>query len=307
MSKQKRRLLQHTHCLNCGSDISSKFCQECGQRNKDYHLTLTNLFGDFLEELLDVDSRVLKSLKLLFTKPGFLTTEYVKGRRISYLPPVRIYLVASVLFFLTLSLNKLLPNVQNNEFFKEITQSGDIGGAFENAVGAMQLPPGADEIASSSSSINPTDSDSSNTQLSMTIGENPVDMDRDELLANFSDNFAKMMFFLLPVAAFLLKFLYFRRKKLYVEHLVFSLHVHAFIFSLLIFTVILDYKSVMWFVIISSLIYLFFAMKTFYAQSTTKTATKMILLLLSYGLTTMLVMTLTLAVTAVGLVLGNSG
>jgi len=115
-----------------------------------------------------------------------------------------------------------------------------------------------------------------------------------------------MMFLLLPVAALQLKMLYWRRKKLYIEHLVFSLHVHAFIFSLLILTIILDYKLIMWLVILSSLLYLYIAMKQFYEQSYSKTATKMVLLLLSYGVTTILVMTLTMVVTAVGLVMGNS-
>jgi len=107
-------------------------------------------------------------------------------------------------------------------------------------------------------------------------------------------------------AALQLKVLYWRRKKLYIEHLVFSLHVHAFIFSLLILTIILDYKLTMWLVIISSLIYLYIAMKQFYSQSYSKTATKMVLLLLSYGVTTLLVMALTMVVTAVGLVMGNA-
>jgi len=307
MSKQKPRISLAKQCLNCGSDLNAQFCPKCGQKNKDYSLTFKDLFSDFLEELLDVDSRVLRSLRLLFSRPGFLTSEYVKGRRVSYLPPVRLYLVASVVFFLALSLQTLLPSVQNNEFFKEITEGGDISGAHENAVEDMQLPPGADEKPTSPTAIKPVVSDNSSTGLTFSVGENPLDMDREELLANFSDNFAKMMFLLLPVAALQLKVLYWRRKKLYIEHLVFSLHVHAFIFSILILTVILDYKLTMWLVIVASLVYLFIAMKNYYGQSISKTASKMILLLSSYGLTILIVMTLTLVITAVSLVLGNSG
>ncbi|MBC8375722.1 MAG: DUF3667 domain-containing protein [FCB group bacterium] len=254
-----------------------------------------------MEELLDVDSRVLRSLKLLFTKPGFLTSEYVKGRRVRYLPPVRIYLVASVLFFLSLTLNTLLPSVQNNEFFKEIAETGDLDDALENALESKQ-----NSLTNNGSGLVAVDPDSSHSGMQLSLGESQYDVNQGDFLSNFSDNFAKMMFLLLPVAALQLKALYWRRKKLYIEHLVFSLHVHAFIFSLLILTIIFDFKLTMWLVIISSLIYLYIAMKQFYEQSYAKTASKMVLLLLSYGVTTILVMTLTLVVTAVGLVMGNS-
>ncbi|MBL7029262.1 MAG: DUF3667 domain-containing protein [Candidatus Marinimicrobia bacterium] len=301
MSKQKPRIPRHTECLNCGSPLSAQFCPQCGQKNKDYNLTFKDFFSVFLEELLDVDSRVLRSLKLLFTKPGFLTSEYVKGRRVRYLPPVRIYLVASVLFFLSLTLNTLLPSVQNNEFFKEIAETGDLDDALENALESKQ-----NSLTNNGSGLVAVDPDSSHSGMQLSLGESQYDVNQGDFLSNFSDNFAKMMFLLLPVAALQLKALYWRRKKLYIEHLVFSLHVHAFIFSLLILTIIFDFKLTMWLVIISSLIYLYIAMKQFYEQSYAKTASKMVLLLLSYGVTTILVMTLTLVVTAVGLVMGNS-
>ncbi|MBT3825898.1 MAG: DUF3667 domain-containing protein [Candidatus Marinimicrobia bacterium] len=307
MNKQKPRIPSGTQCLNCGSSISAQFCPECGQKNKDYRLTFKDLFSDFLEELLDVDSRVLRSLRLLFTSPGFLTSEYVKGRRVSYLPPVRLYLVASVLFFLSLTLSTLVPDVQNNEFFKELSETGDIDNALESALESKQKSLSNDGTISANSGLVPVDPDSSQSGMTVSFGEGQYDVNQSDYLSTFSDNFAKMMFLLLPVAALQLKVLYWRRKKLYIEHLVFSLHVHAFIFSILILTVVLDHKFTMWLVIFASLIYLFLAMKNFYAQSYSKTTSKMILLLISYGLTILLVMTLTLVVTAVGLVMGNPG
>lgn len=305
MSKQKPRIAHNTHCLNCGSPLDAQFCSQCGQKNKDYSLTFKDLFSDFLEELLDVDSRVLKSLRLLFTSPGFLTAEYVKGRRVSYLPPVRIYLVASVLFFLSLTLSNMIPDVQESEFFKEITETGSLDKALDSALTARENALTSDVVFSEKSGLVPIDPDSSQSGMTISLGEGQYDVEQGDFLSDFSDNFAKMMFLLLPVAALQLKVLYWRRKKLYIEHLIFSLHVHAFIFSLLILTVILNYKLVMWFVILASLVYIYMAMKNYYGQSYPKTATKMLLLLLSYGITTVLVMTLTLVVTAVGLVVGS--
>ena len=306
MKKQKPRIPQRTECLNCGSPLSAQFCPECGQKNKDYSLTFKDFFSDFFEELLDVDSRVLRSLKLLFTKPGFLTSEYVQGRRVRYLPPVRIYLVASVVFFLILTLKTIIPDVKNNQFLKEYQETGTIEESFKEVIG-NQATTNDDSLSFLRDiGIVATDPDSSSSSMTMTVDNQPFELQEGDLLNNFSDNFAKMMFLLLPVAALQLKTLYWRRKKLYIEHLVFSLHVHAFIFSLLILTIIFDFKFTMWLVMISSLIYLYIAMKQFYEQSYSKTATKMVLLLLSYGVTTILVMTLTLVATAVGLVMGNS-
>lgn len=304
--KQKARLPANTHCLNCGTQLDSLFCPECGQKNKDYKLTFKDLFSEFFEELLDIDSRVLRSLRMLFTRPGFLTSEYTMGRRISYLPPVRIYLVASVLFFLILSLKTLLPELQDNEIIREFAETGDLETTLEQAVESKMNPSIQDSLAGSDEVVRILGADSTGSGVSVTLGDGSYDLEQNEVLARFTDNFAKVMFLLLPVAAFQLKALYVRRKKMYIEHFIFSLHVHSFIFSLLILTVILDYKVTMWVVIIASLIYLYLAMKNYYEQTYVKTAFKMLLLLLSYGFSIGLVMVLTLLVTALGLLMGNA-
>ena len=307
MLKQKSIPNVNGPCRNCGTVGDSNFCPQCGQKNRAYHISFKDFFADFLDELLDVDSRLLRSLKFLYLKPGFLTTEYVLGRRISYLPPVRIYLVASVLFFLSLSLKTLIPSFQNNQFLKEFTESGHIDGALEKVVESKVQELKGDESFKEGAGLVAADHNSSTSPISMSVGESRFNVQQDDFLSNFSDNFAKMMFFLLPVAALQLKVLYWRRKKLYMEHLIFSLHVHAVIFSLLILTVLFDFKLIMWAVILASLIYLYLALKNFYLQSHSKTLSKMLLLLVSYGITIGLVMTLTLAATAIGFFLGNSG
>jgi len=147
--------------------------------------------------------------------------------------------------------------------------------------------------------------DSSKKGVTVVLGDETYDVQQSDFMSTFSDNFAKMMFLLLPVAALLLKILYWRRKKLYIEHLIFSLHVHAFTFSLLILTVILDYRIVIWGVILWSHVYLYLAIKNYYSQGYVKTFFKMALLLFSYGLTLIVAMTLTLVGTAVSLQLSD--
>ncbi|MCF7808415.1 MAG: DUF3667 domain-containing protein [Candidatus Marinimicrobia bacterium] len=304
--KQKVRLPANTHCLNCGEKLDSYFCPECGQKNKEYRLTFRDLFSEFFEELLDIDSRVLRSLRMLFTRPGFLTSEYTKGRRISYLPPVRIYLVASVLFFLLLSLKSLIPEIQSNELIRGFSESGDLETTLEQAVESRINPSVQDSAPDPAASGQVLSADTTGSGMTFSVGNDSFDLEQNDVMTGFQDNFAKVMFLLLPVAALLLKALYVRRKKMYIEHFIFSLHVHAFIFSLLILTVILDYKVTMWAVIVASLIYLYLALRNYYGQTYMKTAVKMLLLLLSYGFSIMLVMVLTLLVTAVGLLMGSA-
>lgn len=292
-------------CLNCGEYIDSPFCPYCGQKNKDYRLSFKELFSDFLEEFFDLDSRAIKSLRLLFTKPGELTREYMQGRRIGYLSPVRLYLVASVLFFLLLSLKAALPGMRYNELMDKLNNPENTGSTPEKVLEEKLTPVPQDTLEPRESRLTLARSDTSGTNVSIKLGTNNYNLDQSDFLADFMDNFAKVMFLLLPVAAFQLKILYFRRKKLYLEHLIFSLHVHAFIFSLLIVSVILDYTWVMRGIIIISLIYLYLAMKRFYGQSHPKTISKMILLLASYGMATTLVMVFTMLVTAVGLLLSR--
>jgi hypothetical protein len=256
-----------------------------------------------MEEVLDVDSRLVQSIKFLFIKPGFLTREYVRGRRVSYLPPLRIYLVASVLFFLSMSLKTMIPELQSNRILQELSDFGE-----EDSSGSvMEAVTDGFAAGLEKEGLVPADPDSSSGNMTLTIDNSAYDVEQGDFLADFRDNLATMMFLLLPVAAFLLKLLYWRRKKLYVEHLIFSLHVHAFIFSLLLLTVILPFKLVMWLVILVSMVYVYLAMKYYYEQSYAKTATKLSLLIFSYGLSLMLVMMLTLVGTALGLAMGGAG
>jgi hypothetical protein len=95
----------HNPCLNCGAALSGRFCTHCGQP-ADVHLPSTSeLIHEALEGMTHSDSRLWRTLKLLWFKPGKLTQEFVAGRRAAYLPPIRLYLVLSVIFFLVASLS----------------------------------------------------------------------------------------------------------------------------------------------------------------------------------------------------------
>ena len=93
-------------CANCRTVMpaGAAFCPACGQSVKPLSRPWLEFAREMLDELLDYDGRMLRSLRLLLTRPGFLSAEYIGGRRAAYTPPIRLYLVVSLLFFLVLPL-----------------------------------------------------------------------------------------------------------------------------------------------------------------------------------------------------------
>ena len=90
------------NCLNCNAVIHGKYCSICGQENLEPQESLWHLFVHFFNDITHFDGKFFSSVKYVVLKPGFLTSEYARGRRMSYLNPVRFYVFTSFLFFLIL-------------------------------------------------------------------------------------------------------------------------------------------------------------------------------------------------------------
>ena len=93
----------NARCKNCGAVLLGRFCVNCSQAADVHVPTTKELLHELLEGLTHSDSRLWRTLKTLWFKPGKLTEEFVAGRRIAYLPPFRLYLILSILFFLIAS------------------------------------------------------------------------------------------------------------------------------------------------------------------------------------------------------------
>ena len=87
-------------CLNCGTIVQGKYCQNCGQENVVPHETFWHMIQHFLYDITHFDTKFFASIKYLLLKPGFLPLEYMKGRRASYLNPIKKYVFTSAIFFL---------------------------------------------------------------------------------------------------------------------------------------------------------------------------------------------------------------
>ena len=96
-------------CSNCAKPLPGQadFCPACGQSIKVITRPWREVIGELLTEMLDFDGRMLLSLRYLVKRPGFLSYEYINGRRLSFTSPVRMYLVISLVFFFVLPL--ILP------------------------------------------------------------------------------------------------------------------------------------------------------------------------------------------------------
>jgi hypothetical protein len=89
----------HARCANCGAALHGPFCAMCGQAVKPLDPPVRHFAREFAQELLDVDGRVPRTFRRLFLSPGFLTREYLAGRRVVWLTPLKVYLLTSVAMF----------------------------------------------------------------------------------------------------------------------------------------------------------------------------------------------------------------
>lgn len=103
----KSPLREDKTCLNCNHVVASRFCPNCGQENTDTRKTFYHLFVHFFEDLTHYENAFWKTIKNLLLRPASLTKEYLSGKRLSYLAPVRLYIFIS---FVTFFLISLLPD-----------------------------------------------------------------------------------------------------------------------------------------------------------------------------------------------------
>jgi hypothetical protein len=251
-----RQLRPSPHCLNCGHAVSARFCSECGQENTDYHVSLGRLIGDLFEELFQLESRLWRSLWMLFRRPGLLTREYNAGRRVSYTTPLRLYLIASVVYFFVGGVmpQRSEPTIKFDP--PTVTDQQEI----------EKSPPFVRHIM----------------ERVMEAQKDPQAAGRrvQQTLAEWGPRIAAG---LVPWLA-ILTWLFFRRPKLFfVEHLVFALHTHATAFLLMTLHELARFRLVA-LVDVAIPVLMFLAMRRVFAQSRLRTAWKFVLIWLFYGI-----------------------
>jgi len=296
---EKPRLPQEPGpCLNCGTYLSEDdlFCSHCGQKRLEREdMSFRHLIGDSFLDYFHFDSKFFRTILPLLYRPGWLTLEYMKGRRKSYVEPFKLFLVISVIYFLLLPFSKDEPeNLSPTRSESNIQQPAKKTGLSKTSFslnGVSLSKSGRDSIKNEIDSIGLKGyvekhfaKESIWTKVFIKQVLKIMLSTGQSLITVLEHTASKLIFLFIPVFAALLKLFYIRRKRLYFEHLIFSLHLHAFIFLLFILYLLIEliFPLNIFFIIMIILIYGFIALKKYYGQAFGKTLAKMLLISLSY-------------------------
>jgi hypothetical protein len=210
-------------CKNCEAVLLGRFCAHCSQAADVHVPTTMELAHELLEGLTHSDSRLWRTLTTLWFNPGKLTQEFVAGRRVAYLPPFRLYLILSIIFFLMLSLFHTSGEVIR---FDEATKPA---AAPHAAASAEKRFTSCDDVNSVTFPNHP-----SWTPRIKRACEGITKDNGENWLHLIVGNMSKAMFIFLPLIAFLNMLMYWRPRYRYAEQLLFFVHLHAFYFSVAI-------------------------------------------------------------------------
>lgn len=256
-------------CANCHASLSGEYCGACGQRHEPHVHTIGHFVGEAFESISHADSRLWRTIAYLFGKPGFLSREFFDGRRVRYLPPFRLYLVISVLFFLVAGVPDLKVNINNERTAEQTKALQDVARQLETSTDDS-LADARKKIAEMVRKEAAKDAQNSGRQSAIQMNDasgkpvngvptdvvnsfcdefrNQADSDnearnnlRDRCLKIADDggkalgeavvhNLPRAMFVFLPLLALFMRLLYWKPKRYYVEHLLFLLHNHANVF-----------------------------------------------------------------------------
>ncbi len=335
------------HCLNCDTVLTGQYCGHCGQRAQSRLISIWELLRDAFGDLLELDSKIWRTLLTLALRPGQLTRDYLQGRRARFMPPFRTYLVLSLLFFLIAFFNprealEILfepepaaspeqaeaDRLDREELLRELADEGIF------VPGARRGTEDTTESDSSQLSIDLSNDDGSAScsfenfsaedmpaWLSRRLTQDRLEAMCTRLAAEdgsglkrirdkLFENLPAGLFVLLPFMALILNLLYPLSRRYYVEHLLFVIHYHAFIFLTLTFQVlwsrfaplirlpefVADIFAVP--LLIYSFAYLYVGLRRVYEQGRFPTLLKFILLLATYAIGLTLIMVVTAVIAA---------
>lgn len=228
-------------CSDCGAPAPEAFCPRCGQRQAGSHRSMRSILGEALDDLAGWDAKIPRTLWLLVARPGFLTAEYLAGRRTRHVRPLRLYLTLSVVCLLAFRFEAGDPTrgvirVGDTVATPAPGEAATVGEALDRV---RTGPRGAAAIDSArlgdflATRPAPTEQgawprfkgrfkDRLRELSRMPVAERERTL-RDAFVAKLGN----MFFVLLPVFAAILHLLHRRRPLYYAEHFVFALHAHA--------------------------------------------------------------------------------
>jgi len=289
MSKHYRK---ENDCLNCGSTLQGKFCSNCGQENLEIHESFGHMMNHAISDYFHFDHQFFNTLKPLLFKPGFLTNEYMAGRRVKYLHPVKMYIFISIVYFLLAFQHKETQQPVNIKFnastekqANKQTNKANPDSTYEQYQATqLKLPQNKRDGAILHWGTKKA------YAYSKKYGKNSLEVFQEQV----QHNIPKSMFVLMPLFALGLLIAFRKNKKFYVEHLIYSFHFHCFLFlfssAIIIIAMLLpaNWTALSYILplleIFFVLIYFYKSLRAVYHRSAFRTITKMIGISLSYFL-----------------------
>ena len=192
--------------------------------------SFVHIVGHFISDYLHYDSKFFRGLLPLFTKPGYLTRQYLEGKRVSNIHPLRLFFFCTIFMVLVSNLyyHKFEDSIRQEIITQEKVSADSTQGAGLKS-GDKIGPLTATSPRKQQFGIRITTSDDGKD------GEKTPDQmmqDARAGLAEFFHNLKYISFFLLPVYAFIFKLFYVRRKTYYVDHLIYTIHLQSFVYIL---------------------------------------------------------------------------
>ena len=292
-------------CPNCYHPQPGEFCPQCGQKQAELRMTVRQLFVEFLDDQFGVNRKLPKTLRLLLFKPGFLTAEYFEGRVQQYIPPLRLYLLTSIVFFALFLVGKSSGvSIENERRALQEEIARDTALQRRVQMGRQRGP-------MIGIRIDPTDTANWLANPDVNLGIPALDRAVARKLKQFAPfgeeegtrrlvrsviaEMPKVFFVLLPFYAFLLWLFFRKQRKYYVEHFITGLHLHAFGFLALLPLAVLDLPflpraasnvgdAISGFIILWIVVYTFLAMRRVYRQGRVVTGLKFFFLWILYSI-----------------------
>ena len=304
-------------CKNCQTTFDGNYCPVCGQGVKDLEKPFGFIFINFVGDMFAFDSRFFRTSGALLFRPGYLTHQFFEGKRVRYATPTRLFILSSFILFFLLQVysNRILNNVLDTPVTENVAASTDsVHPAYTDSLHAeinsrldstSVVLPGMtinlDAFANKENLREGLVELSDQMEEKLINEEDPEEKskirEQIRLLRSPEQAIAKILkymswafFLLLPVFALILKLFYIRRRYYYIRHLLFSIHLHTFIFIIYIIIVSLHLLLPVVPAFISLILILFIpiyfviALKRFYGQNIIKVILKFIGISMMYGI-----------------------